>query len=84
MKLIEKAEHLLSSQEAGDEPGKILVGTKDQKQQLIQDILLASVVEFEDCCDDCIHKYNALNILITTNAIEFNEFMSSLTDLNTL
>ena len=83
LKLIEKAKLPLSSLEARGEPGKILVDTDEQIQQLIQDILLASVVELEDCCNDCILKYNDLNNLINTNAIEFSEFVSSPADLNT-
>lgn len=59
------------------EDNKFSLETEEQKQ-LIQDIFIASVVELEECCEDCLHKYNALNSFINKNAIEFNEFVSSL------
>ena len=74
-KLIEKAKLLLVDE------GSVSM-THETKQQLIQDILLASVVELEECCEDCLHRYNAINMFINKNPIEFNEFVSSLNCLD--
>lgn len=84
LKLLENAKlPLIHGSQAGNGHSVAMeTRTNEQKQQLIQDIFLASVVELEECCEDCVHKYNAINQFINKNAIEFNEFVSSLNCLD--
>jgi hypothetical protein len=81
MKLVENAK-LAIIESAIIEPDLIDTDAAYEHSQLIQDIFIASVVELEECCEDCLHKYNAIHRFINRNAIEFNEFVSSLNHLD--
>jgi len=53
-----------------------------EQKRLIHDIFLASIVELDECCEDCLQKYKAIHDFVNKNAIEFNEFMYNLNYLD--
>lgn len=47
-----------------------------ERELLLQSLLLASIAQLEDCCDDCLTTFNEINQLLSVKANnEFDEFL---------
>ena len=45
-----------------------------EQKEILQNLLLASVADLENCCDDCLITYHDISGYINSKALEFNQF----------
>ena len=53
-----------------------------EQKEMLQSLLLASVADLENCCDDCLSTYHDISEYINSKALEFNQFNEYLERLN--
>ena len=46
----------------------------DEQKEILQNLLLSSVADLENCCDDCLATYTDLHDFIKSKSLEFNLF----------
>jgi len=53
-----------------------------EQKEILQNLLLASIADLENCCEDCLSTYKDISSFINSNALEFNQFNEYLERLN--
>ena len=53
-----------------------------EQKEILQNLLLASIADLENCCEDCLSTYKEISEYINANALEFNQLNEYLERLN--